>query len=184
MLRPVLAALAAGLALGAAACGGDDGGDDGGGAAVDAEAYAAQTCEVALLWAGAQEQLTGLEQGNVEAADAEQAVVDAQAKTTVYIGAIRGLEEPLEAEPAAAHASLLATADSLEEHSDAIKAEGQPLAAGDVTPQQAAADVLPQIDGIFADLRESVSQLDAIATDVDVTAIVRDDQSCRALDLS
>jgi hypothetical protein len=181
-IRLLAATAAAGLGLLAAGCGGDDG-EGGGGQTFDAQSYAAETCEVALLWSGAQEQLMGLERGNVEATDAEQAVVDAQAKTTVYIGTIRGIEEPEGADEQAAHASLLETADSLSEHSQAIKAEGQPLATGETTPEEAAAAVLPQVDGIFADLRESVKQLDAIATDVDLTAVVRDDQSCRALGL-
>jgi hypothetical protein len=174
------ATLVACLGLLTAGCGDDE---SGGGESFDAQSYAAQTCEVALVWSGASDQLQGLQNGTVEAADAEQAVVDAQAKTTVYVGTIREIEEPATDEGRAAHASLLDTADALSEHSQAIKAEGQPLAAGETTPEQAAANVLPQIDGILGDLRQSVQQLDAIATDVDLAAIVRDDQSCRALGL-
>lgn len=178
-LRVLLAVPVLGLGLLASGCGGDDGG---GGQSFDAQSYASETCEVALEWSGAKEQLTGLQNDDTIAVqDAEQAVVDAQAKTTVYIGTIRGIEEPEGEDQQAAHESLLQTADSLSDHSQAIKAEGQPLATGETTPEQAAAATIPQIDGILDDLRESVKQLDAIATDVDLTAIVRDDQSCAAL---
>jgi hypothetical protein len=129
----------------------------------------------------ASEQLTGLLDQSVELDAAEQAVVDAQEKTSVYIGTLRDVEEPDDAQGKAAHESLQATADTLSEHSQAIRAEGQPLAMGDTTPEQAAKAVLPQIDAILGDLRESVKQLDAIAPDAGLTAMVRDDQACRAL---
>jgi hypothetical protein len=163
-----------------AGCGG--GGDEEG-QALDAQTYAAEVCELALAWSGASELLTGLEAGSVDEADAVQSVVDAQAKTTVFVGSVRDSDAPEGAEAKAAHASLLETADSLSEHSQAIKAEGGKLSSGSQSAAEAAAAVQPQIDLILGDLRDSVTQLDAIATDTDLTAIVRDDQSCRALGL-
>ena len=167
------------LSLGTAAAAGCGGG----GQSLDAQSYAADVCSLALSWNRASGQIKGFENGSVDQAAAAQSVVDAQSETVSFVSTIRALEEPTEATGKTAYASLQETADSLTEHSQAIRAEGGKLALGDQTAEEAAAAVQPQIDLILDDLRQSVTQLDVIAVDADLTAIVRADQSCQALGL-
>jgi len=166
------------VAATAAGCGGD-----GGSVTLDAQTYAAEVCEVALAWNAASGQIGDFQSGVSTETEAAQAVVEAQQKTVSFVSLIREVDEPADPDGQAAYASLQQTADSLDEHSATIRAEGGQLASGEQTGAEAAAAVEPQIDLIFDDLRESVEHLDAIAADTDLTAIVRADQSCQALGL-
>lgn len=179
LLTPVTA-LAVALAAG---CGDDGGGGGGGGQSLDAQSYAADVCQVSLLWHSADGELDGFLAGAVEEPVAAQAVTDAQSKQVSFVSTIRAVEEPADEEGKAAYASLQATADSLDEATRSVRAEGGALNAGTQTAEAAARAIKPTIQQIYGYLRQSVTDLDAIATDADLTAIVRADQSCEALGL-
>jgi hypothetical protein len=176
----VVGAFAA-LVLAAAGCGGDD--DGGSGSGLDAQTYAAEVCSLALAWTSAENDIDALATGDKTEAQAVETVSLAQGKTVSFVNLVKGIEEPAGETEQAAYASLQQTADALDGHSRAIRAEGSSLADGEQTGAEAAEAVKEQIDLIYGDLRESIRHLDAIATDADLTAIVRDDQSCRALGL-
>lgn len=174
-----LAFAAATVAAAAAGCGGGGGGSGGN---LDAQTYAAEICSLALDWTAVDNDLDAFVEGEKTEADVGQAISEAQGATVSFVNLVRGLDEPQGETEQEAYASLQETADALDEHSRAITTEANSFKLGEQSGEEAAAAVKEQIDLIYGDLRTSVKHLDAI-TDTDLTAIVRDDQSCRALGL-
>lgn len=138
------------------------------------KSYANTVCFIAISWRTVSDKISGYEGKSASSQDVDDALSQAQAATSTYLGTIRGLQQPDDPTGQAAYASLQKTADEISSLSMSIETSVNSL---ETDAKQAQA----QIESLYGALKTSVSQLDKLYPQTDVAAAVAAQQNCAPL---